>query len=41
MKAEKLCEDDADKMLRGAAMRENKKIVEIARSVITAAEMFK
>ena len=41
MKAKKLSEDDAYKMLRGAAMRENKKIIEIARSVITAAEMFK
>lgn len=41
MKAKKLSEDDAYKMLRGAAMRENKKLVEIARSVITAAEMFK
>jgi response regulator NasT len=28
-------------MMRGAAMRENKKIIEIARSVITTAEMFK
>ncbi len=41
MKAKKLSEDDAYKMMRGAAMRENKKIIEIARSVITAAEMFK
>ena len=41
MKAKKLSEEDAYKMLRGAAMRENKKIIEIARSVITAAEMFK
>lgn len=41
MKAKKLSEEDAYKMMRGAAMRENKKIVEIARSVITAAEMFK
>lgn len=41
MKAKKLSEEDAYKLMRGAAMRENKKIVEIARSVITAAEMFK
>lgn len=41
MAAKKLSEEDAYKMMRGAAMRENKKIVEIARSVITAAEMFK
>ncbi|MFO1126768.1 MAG: ANTAR domain-containing protein [Methylocystis sp.] len=40
MKA-KAVEEDAYKMMRGAAMRENKKIIEIARSVITAAEMFK
>jgi response regulator NasT len=41
MKAKKLSEEEAYKMMRGAAMRENKKIVDIARSVITAAEMFK
>jgi response regulator NasT len=41
MKAKKLSEEDAYKLMRGAAMRENKKIIEIARSVITAAEMFK
>ncbi|PWB92071.1 two-component system response regulator [Methylocystis sp. MitZ-2018] len=41
MKAKKLSEEDAYKLMRGAAMRENKRIIEIARSVITAAEMFK
>jgi response regulator NasT len=41
MKAKKLSEEDAYKLMRGAAMRENKKIIEIARSVIVAAEMFK
>lgn len=41
MKAKKLSEEDAYKLMRSAAMRENKKIIEIARSVITAAEMFK
>ncbi|MDP3067757.1 MAG: ANTAR domain-containing protein, partial [Methylocystis sp.] len=41
MKAKQLSEEDAYKMMRGVAMRENKKIIEIARSVITAAEMFK
>ncbi|MBY6242306.1 ANTAR domain-containing protein [Methylosinus sp. Sm6] len=41
MKAKKLTEDEAYKMMRSGAMRENKKIVDIARAIITAAEMFK
>lgn len=41
MQAKKLTEDEAYKMMRSVAMRENKKLVDIARSVITAAEMFK
>lgn len=41
MKAKSLSEDDAYKAMRGAAMRENKKIFEIARSIITAAELLK
>jgi len=41
MKAKNLSEDETYKMMRGAAMREKKKIVDIARSIITAAEMFK
>lgn len=41
MKAKKLTEEEAYKMMRSAAMRENKKLVDIARSLITAAEMFK
>lgn len=41
MKAKNLGEDEAYALLRSTAMREKKKIVEIAQSVITAAEMFK
>jgi response regulator NasT len=41
MKAKNLSEDEAYTLLRSTAMREKKKIVEIAQSVITAAEMFK
>ncbi len=41
MKAKKLSEEDAYALLRKTAMNENKKIVEIAQSVLTAAEMFK
>jgi response regulator NasT len=41
MTAKKLTEDDAYALLRSTAMKENKKIAEIAQSVITAAEMFK
>ena len=41
MKAKDLSEDKAYALLRKTAMNENKKIVEIAQSVITAAEMLK
>ncbi len=41
MKAKKLTEGEAYALLRKTAMNENKKIVEIAQSVLTAAELFK
>src|ERR1700759_4033755 len=41
MNAKKLSEDAAYALLRKTAMNENKKIAEIAQSVITAAELFK
>ncbi len=41
MKAKKITEDEAYALMRKTAMNENKKIVEIARSLLTAAELFK
>jgi two-component system, response regulator / RNA-binding antiterminator len=41
MRAKNIGEDDAYALLRRTAMNENKKIVEIAQSVITAAEILK
>ena len=41
MKAKNLTEEQAYALLRKTAMNENKKIVEVAQSVITAAELFK
>jgi response regulator NasT len=41
MKAKKYSEEEAYALLRKTAMNENKKIVDIAQSVLTAAEMFK
>ena len=41
MKAKNLTEDDAYALLRKTAMNENKKIAEVAQSVILAAELFK
>ena len=41
MQAKKLSEDKAYALLRTTAMNENKKIVEIAQSVLTAAELLK
>jgi response regulator NasT len=41
MKAKKFTEEEAYALMRKTAMNENKKIVEIAQSVLTAAEMFK
>jgi response regulator NasT len=41
MKAKKLSEEDAYALLRKTAMNENKKIIEIAQSVLTAAELLK
>ena len=41
MKAKSLTEEQAYGLLRKTAMNENKKIVEIAQSVITTAELFK
>ena len=41
MAAKKLTEDEAYGLLRSTAMKENKKIAEIAQSVITASEMLK
>ena len=41
MKAKKLSEEDAYTIMRRTAMNENKKLVEIAQSIITAAELLK
>ena len=41
MSAKRLSEEQAYALLRSTAMKENKKIAEIAQSVITASEMFK
>ena len=41
MTAKSLTEETAYAMLRKTAMNENKKIAEVAQSVITAAELFK
>ena len=41
MKSKNLSEEDAYRLLRKVAMRESKKIVEIAQSVITASELLK
>ena len=41
MKAKNLTEEAAYALLRKTAMNENKKIAEVAQSVITAAELFK
>lgn len=41
MKAKQLSEEGAYRLMRSVAMRESKKIVEIAQSVITAAELLK
>jgi response regulator NasT len=41
MKAKSITEEEAYALLRKAAMNENRKIAEIAQSVITAAEMFR
>ena len=41
MSAKKLTEEQAYALLRSTAMKENKKIAEIAQSVITTSEMFK
>src|SRR6478609_3377370 len=41
MKAKSLTEETAYAMLRKTAMNENKKIAEVAQSVVTAAELFK
>jgi response regulator NasT len=41
MKAKSITEEEAYALLRKTAMNENKKIADIAQSVITAAEMFK
>jgi two-component system, response regulator / RNA-binding antiterminator len=41
MKAKKLTEEEAYALLRKTAMNENKKIIDIAQSVLTAAELFK
>ena len=41
MSAKKLTEDEAYALMRKTAMKEKKKIAEIAQSVITAAEFFK
>ncbi len=41
MKAKNLSEQDAYALLRRTAMNENKKIADVAQSVITAAELFK
>jgi response regulator NasT len=41
MKAKGLSEEEAYRLLRSTAMREKKKIVDIAQSIITAAELLK
>jgi response regulator NasT len=41
MKAKRLSEEDAYALMRNTAMKEKKKIVDIAQSVITASEIFK
>lgn len=41
MKAKGLSEDEAYRLMRGVAMREKKKIVDIAHSIITASELLK
>jgi response regulator NasT len=41
MKVKGLSEEEAYALLRKTAMNENKKIAEIAQSVVTAAELFK
>jgi two-component system, response regulator / RNA-binding antiterminator len=41
MKAKNLGEEDAYALLRKTAMNENKKIADVAQSVITATELFK
>ena len=41
MKAKKFSEEEAYALMRKTAMNENKKIVDIAQSVLTAAELFK
>jgi response regulator NasT len=41
MKARKFSEEEAYALMRKAAMNENKKMVEIAQSVLTAAELLK
>jgi response regulator NasT len=41
MKAKKLSEEQAYALLRKTAMNENRKIADVAQSVITAAELFK
>jgi response regulator NasT len=41
MKTKKLSEEEAYRLMRAAAMRESKKIAEIAQSVITASELLK
>ena len=41
MKAKKYTEEEAYALLRKTAMNENKKITEIAQSVIMAADLFK
>ena len=41
MKAKNLTEEQAYALLRKTAMNENKKIADVAQSVITAAELFK
>lgn len=41
MKAKKFSEEEAYALMRKTAMNENKKIVDIAQSILTAAELFK
>jgi response regulator NasT len=41
MKVKNLTEEEAYALMRKTAMNENKKIADVAQSVITAAELFK
>lgn len=41
MKSKGFSEDEAYRLMRGAAMRDNNKIADIAHAIVTAAELLK